>query len=297
MGKGNVYLNGRIVPEDQALVSVWDAGFLHGASCFTTMLAHKGVVFRFDRHLERLMDTVRLLSLRTDATAESLKHAAYQLLAANELKESRLRITLTPGATAVGRVAETDEQSQPTTIITASKVPDYPKSWYEKGISVVVSSLKQVRSDPTHGCKTGCYLLRVLARQEAAAKGADEALWFTTENYLAESCFCNVFLVLKGKVYTPGRDTPVLPGIVREAVIELCARLGIECDTNTRLTVREMLAAEEIFLTSSTMGVRPVVRVERHPVGQERPGKVARIIMAAYDELLDTECSQRLAET
>ena len=291
MGKDNVYLNGRIIPAEQAAVSVSDAGFLHGASCFTTMLAHKGVVFRFDRHIERLMDTVRLICLRTDATGERLKEATYNLLAANELKEARVRITLTPGSAGTGRVGDVEGESPPTTVITAGALPDYPKSWYAKGISAVVSSFKQARGDPTIGHKTGCYLLRVLARQEAAAKGAEEALWYTTENYLAESCFCNVFLVLKGKVCTPPRDTPVLPGVVRGAVIELCRELNIECEAETQLTVREMLAAEEMFLTSATTGIRPVVRAERHPVGDERPGKVTRIIMEAYCELLDKECS------
>ncbi|MHC4982605.1 MAG: aminotransferase class IV [Planctomycetota bacterium] len=290
MGKNNVYLNGGIIPAEQAFVSISDAGFLHGASSFTTMLAHKGVVFRFDRHLERLMSTVRLLSLRTDAAPEALKEATYNLLAANELKEARLRITLTPGSIG-GRVGEIDRESRPTSLITASKLPEYPRNWYEKGISVVVSSFKQAKGDPTFGYKTGCYFTRVLARQEAAAKAADEALWYTPDNYLAESCFCNVFLVLGGKVWTPPRDTPVLPGIVREAVIELCRKLKIECDAETPLTVREMLAAEEMFLTSSTTGLRPVVRVERHPVGDERPGRTTRIIMEAYERLLDQECS------
>ena len=291
MGKENVYLNGRIIPADQAAISISDAGFLHGASCFTTMLAHNGVVFRLDRHLERLMDTVRLLSLRTDATPEALRGATYNLLSANELKEARLRITLTPGSTPIGRAGGAEEGPAPTTVVTASRLPEYPNSWYQQGISVTVTSFKQSRGDPTFGCKTGCYFTRVLARQEAAAKGAEEAIWYTAENYLAESCFCNVFLVLKGKVCTPPRDTPVLPGIVRAAVIELCGELKIDCDEETPLTVREMLAAEEIFLTSSTTGVRPVVHVERHPVGDEQPGQVTRIIMSAYKELVDKECS------
>jgi branched-chain amino acid aminotransferase len=276
-----VFLNGRLVPAEQASISVFDAGFLHGASTFTTMLAHNGVVFRLGRHMERLMETVRLLGLRMDATPESLADACGEVLKANALTESRMRITLTSGSIRGG---------EPTTLVTAEPLGELHRDWYEKGISVIVSSLRQCAGDPTFGYKTGCYLPRIMARQEAAAKGAEEAIWFTADNRMAEACFNNVFLVLDSKVRTPPRDTPVLPGIVREAVIELCGGMGIPCDDETPLTVKEMLAAQEVFLTGSTSAIRPVVRVERHVVGDEKPGLVTKKIMAAYRELLDKEC-------
>ena len=281
MAGPNVYLNGQIVERGGAVVSVADSGFLHGASVFTTMLAHKGKVFRFDRHLARLMGSVERFKLRTDATAEDLRQATGELLAANELAEAGVRITLSPGAI---------DGEQPTTLITADPLPEYPAEWYEKGITVVVSSLRQSPVDPTCGSKTGCYFPRVLARQEATAKGAEEALWYTPDNHLAEACFCNVFLVCGGKVCTPPLATPVLAGVVRETVVEICQTAGLGCDADTPLTVQEMLGAEEIFLTASCAGVRPVVRVERHGVGDEKPGPITRQIMSAYGEMLEREC-------
>ncbi len=281
MGDPQVFFNGSIVPASQACVSISDAGFLHGASVFTTMRAHNGQVFRFERHLERLADTVRVINLRTDATVEVLREAVAAVLAANDLREARVRITLTPGNVAA-------EQS--TTLVTADPLGALPDSWYQNGVTVVVCSFKQGQGDPKFGYKTGSYLPRILARQEAAAKGAEEALWFTPDNRLAEACFSNVFLVLDGKVHTPPRDTPVLPGIIRGAVLEICGQLGIAVDEQTPLTVREMLAAKEIFVTSSLSGVRPVVRIERHAVGDEKPGEVTKKIMSAYQELLDKEC-------
>jgi len=284
VGELRVFLNGRIVPEDQATVSVADAGFLHGASVFSTALAHQGVVFRLDRHLSRMLDTARMIGLRTDATREGLAAATAELLAANRLAEARVRITLSPGSV---HGAET------TTLITASPLPAYPPEWYDKGIGVVVSSLRQGSGPPIYGCKTGCYLPRIIARREAAEKGFDEALWFTEDHRLAEACACNVFLVLGGEVLTPPTDTPVLPGVVREAVIELCGSLDIPCRDDRALAIRELLAAEEVFLTSSCAGIRPVVRVERHAVGSEKPGPVTRRIIQAYRELLDRECGRR----
>lgn len=277
----NVYFNGEIIPAGDAKISIRDTGLLHGASSFTTMLAHNGVVFRLDRHLSRLLATMEFLSLRTDATAESLTAGVGQLLAANGLTEARMRVTLTPGDVA-GQMA--------TTLITADPLPEYPGQWYEEGIGVIVSSYRQHVDGFAMGYKTGCYLPRMLARQEAAAGGADEALWFTSDERLSEACFCNVFLVRQGQVYTPPLETPVLPGVVREATIELCEELGIQCQTNKALTVQDMLEAEEMFLTSSCMGIRPVVRVEKHVVGSGKPGEVTISLQKAYRQLLDDEC-------
>ncbi|MBI5723473.1 MAG: aminotransferase class IV family protein [Planctomycetes bacterium] len=281
----NVYFNGRIIPAGQACIGIDDAGFLHGASVFTTMLARNGRVFRLDRHIKRLLDTVAVLGLRTDAAAESLTAAAADLLAANRLKDARMRITLTPGG------VHGEEASPTTTLVTAEPLPAYPPEWYEKGINAIVSSYRQLSGDPTCGRKTGCYFTRILAAREAAEKGAQEALFYTTDNRLAEACFCSVFLVLDGKVRTPPLDTPVLPGVVRQAVIELCSSMGIACDDSRPLTVHEMLSAGEAFVTASCSGIRPVVMIERHAVGDQRPGPVTKKIMVAYQDLVNKECA------
>jgi branched-chain amino acid aminotransferase len=281
MTAGNVYLNGRTVPAEQAAVSVYDAAFLHGASTFTTMLAHNGRVFRLDRQLARLLETVQLLELRIGATAESLIAGTYELLKANALQAARMRITLTPGSIRGG---------EPTILITADPMPEYPREWYEEGVAVSLSPYRQIPGDPTYGFKTGCYFTRMLARQDAAKKGAEEALWFTPQGLLAEACFNNVFLVRAGKVATPPLATPVLPGIVRGAATELCGPLGIPCDDQTPLTVHDMLAADEAFLTGSTSGIRPIIRIERHAVGGGKPGEVTKRLTAAYRELLEKEC-------
>ncbi len=290
MSKSYAHLNGRLIPAQEAKVSVFDTGFLHGASVFTTMLAHNGVVFRLDRHLKRLLANAERIQLRHDISEQQLGKAVSDVLAANELAEARVRITLTPGS-----VVGSDEQAAPTTLVTASALEAYPRWWYEKGISVIVCPFRQFRGDPVAGVKTGCYLARVLARHAAAAAGTEEALWFTPGGKLAEACFCNVFLVRGEQVLTPALETPVLPGIVREAVLEICQKLAVPCATDQPLTIKDALAADEMFLTSSTAGIRPVVRLERHAIGEERPGQVTKKIMAEYRRLLEQECSPKHA--
>ena len=222
MEQTKVYLNGDIVDELAACISVNDAGFLHGASAFTTLAAFNGRPFRIDRHLERLLDTVGLLGLRTDQTRETLATAVTDVLAANGLHDrARIRITLSGGDLRTG---------VPTSVVTASPLPEYPPAYYTQGIRVVIAPFKQVAGDPTFGYKTGCYFPRILARQEAARKGAVDALWFTAANRLAEGCFTNVFLVKDGALRTPARDSPVLPGVTREAVLELAQTLNIPAD-------------------------------------------------------------------
>lgn len=281
-----VSLNGEIILAGDAKISIADPGFLHGASVFTTMLAHNGVVFHFQQHLERLAETVRVLGLSATATTGQLIEGMYAVLEANCLREARCRITLTPGS----------PDEQPVTLITASPLPEYPSEWYTKGIKVIVTAFKQISGDPTFGYKTGCFLPRILARQEAAAKGAEDALWYTSDNRLAESCFSNVFLVLDGVVQTPPCDTPVLPGVVRGVVIELCRQLEIPVKDDTPLTVKEMLAASECFLTSSCMGIRPVATIERHDIfdnDNKKPGPITKKLMQAYQTLLDEECENK----
>ena len=281
MSENHVYLNGEIVPADRARISVFDAGLLHGASVFTTMLAHNGKVFRLGRHLARLSDNARRIGLTHTATGEELTAAVQRLLQANALPEARVRITLTAGAVGM--------EVRPTTVVTAVAFRNEPR-WYAKGLRVIVNSVRQYEGDPIAGVKTGCYLTRILARQAAAAVGADEALWFTTAGHLAEACFCNVFLVREGQVYTPSPATPVLPGVVREAVIELCGAAGITVHADDVIGGEEIPKAGEVFLTSSVAGIRPVVCVEDYPIGNGAPGPITRQIMAAYAELLEKEC-------
>ena len=281
MGELQVYLNGEVLPAGEATVSVADTALLHEASVFTTLRSHNGVALRLERHVRRLLGTAAKIGLAHPATAEELTAAVARVLDANALAEARLRITLTPGPVAA--------EPAPTTLVTAAPLQNDPQS-YARGIGVIVSGVRQYEGDPTAGLKTGCYLARVLARQAAAVAGADEALWFTVGGHLAEACYCNVFLVAGGEVRTPPLNTPVLAGICREAVIELCGELDIPCADDKPITGLELQSAEEVFLTSSCSGVRPVVRLQKQPVGDERPGPITKRIMAAYEKLLDAEC-------
>jgi branched-chain amino acid aminotransferase len=157
-------------------------------------------------------------------------------------------------------------------------------------MAVLVSPFRQSRADPLAGHKTTNYLPRLLALRAAQAARCGEALWFTPENRLAEGSVSNIFLVKDSVLKTPPRDTPVLPGITRAVVIESAQAVGIEV-RETSLDIDDLLDADEVFITNTGMEVVPVIRVEKHDIGNGQPGPIARDLLDHYRIRVEKECS------
>jgi len=187
-----------------------------------------------------------------------------------------------------------------TLILSAAEFVAYPKELYDKGMTVVVSSAKQNPENPTTGHKVTSYFDRWLALREAQQLKAGEALWFTAgTNYLAEGSISNVFLVDKdGILATSPLTVPdkanqrlCLPGITRQAVLELATAAGI-LPHERLLTINDVLAAREVFLTNAVMGIMPVTAIEKHAVGGGGTGKVGEMtaqLMQAHEQQFATE--------
>ncbi len=280
-----VFLNDRLVPADQATLSVFDAGFLHGAGLFETMRAYAGKVYRLDEHLERLVKSAKDLSIPLRADKDFLARAVEQTLEANELSEARVRLTVSRGDL---RKAADDEEAA-TVIVTASALTTYPKELYEKGMTVVLSDVKLNSSDPVARHKSSNYLSRLLVLRKAQQLGAGEALWFTELNHLGEGCISNVFLAKDSTLLTPPLEEPILPGITRATVLELAQADRIPTRQQP-LTIDDLLGAEEIFLTNSIMEVMPVCRFEKHAVGNERPGPLTQRLAELYRQDVAEKC-------
>ena len=280
-----VFLNGELVPLAQAKLSVFDAGFLHGAGLFETMRAYAGKVYRLDEHLDRLLESAKYLSVPVSIDKDSLARAVEQTLEANELGEARVRLTLSRGDLR----QSLDEEQAGTVLVTASALTAYPKELYEKGMTVVLSDVKLNASDPVAKHKSTNYLSRLLMLRRAQQLGGGEALWFTQVNRLGEGCISNVFLAKGGKLLTPSLDEPILPGITRGAVLELAKREKIPVSEQA-LAIDDVLGAEEVFLTNSIMEVMPVCRVEKHAVGNEQPGPMTRRLAELYRQDVAEKC-------
>jgi branched-chain amino acid aminotransferase len=208
------------------------------------------------------------------------------LLRRNEAPRGRVRLTATCGS-----VLSTGDGEPliPTVCVTVGVEANYPASLYESGVTVLVSRHQLSPTDPVAGHKTVNYLPRLVALRAAHAQQCVESLWFTTQNLLSEGSVSNVFVVREGTVVTPPLETPVLPGVARGLVLELCRREGIPCEEMV-LTIDGLLDADEVFLTNSIMQVMPVSRVERKDIGTGRPGPIAARLLGLYREQVSKEC-------
>jgi branched-chain amino acid aminotransferase len=270
----------KIVSADKAAVSIADSSFLYGLGLFETLRACGGKVFRIQDHIDRLLTSAAALGIACGLKADFIENAVGQVLEANDLKDARLRLTLSSGPQ-----AQADSPAG-TLLITAAQFTPYPKEYYDKGVRVILTDFRQNPKDPTCGHKTTCYAPRLMALRTAHEKLATEALWFTTENKLAEGCISNIFLVKDDTLYTPKTDTPVLSGIARKTVLELADVLKIKA-IEQDLTIHDLLAAQEVFLTNVVMTVLPVTSVESHLVGDGKVGSITKKLTDAYEKILN----------
>jgi len=296
-----VWINGTFKDDAEAGVSLRDSGLLHAAGVFTTMRAYGGKVFRLDHHLRRLRDSCDALFIPLQYKDDALSAVADEVLTRNQLSDARLRLTVTRGA--VSQDPLHGMRLDPTAFLTAAPLEGYPREYYERGMTVIL--LDEQKANPYDlqaGHKTLNYFSRLAALRAATQRQAGEALWFNVHNFLQSGSIANIFLVEQGTLVTPptqadihdpsiAQSMPyprsnVLPGITRGAVIDLAQSAGIEIRREA-VDVNRLLSADELFLTNSIMGIMPVCRIERKPVGDERPGEITGRISAAYAEMVE----------
>jgi branched-chain amino acid aminotransferase len=298
-----IWINGVFKDDSEATVPLRDAGLLHGAGVFTTMRAYQGKVFRLAQHLRRLRDSCDALFIPLQHKDEALTAIAGELLQRNNLSDARVRLTVTRGTVAQDPLH--GMHVQPTAFLTAAPLEAYPRDYYERGMTVILLDEQKANPyDVSAGHKTLNYLSRLAALRAATQRQGGEALWFNVHNFLQSSSIANVFLVENGGLVTPPtqaelRDpavaaaTPyprsnVLPGVTRGAVLDMARDRGINVSL-AAVDVNRLLAAEEVFLTNSIMGIMPVCRIERKPVGADKPGEMTRRLADMYATLIEGE--------
>lgn len=273
-----VFLNGEILDAAEAKVPASDSSFLYGIGLFETMrTTSDGKVFCLGDHLNRLFASCEKLHIKIDHDRDYITEAIYKTLKANDLGAARLRLTLTNGPSG--------DEPRPTLLISATEFTPYPPEFYEKGVTVILTDIRQNPTDPNCGHKTTSYSARMTALGTAHQKRAAEAIWFTTENRLAEGSVSNVFLVKDSTLFTPPVETPVLPGIMRKTICKIAKQKGIEV-VEKDLFIADLLAADEVFLTNVVMGALPVIAIEAHTVGNGKVGTITKKLIAELEGLL-----------
>ena len=279
-----VYLNGSLITRSEASISVLDYGFLYGYGLFETMRAYNGQVFRLDRHLERLSHSA--VTLGFTISVADLRGAVKGTIQANKLSSARIRATVSIGE---GRmVPDPRSCDEPTVLVMAEPYQPYPPPVYHKGFKAIISTIRRNSQSPLSQIKSSCYLENLLARQQARAAGADEAILLNEKGILTEASTSNIFLVTGGLLRTPARDSGILPGITREVILEMAPQMGIDT-VDDNIELGELYQAEEVFLTNSIMEIMPFTEIDGKAIGSGRPGPLTRRLMTAYTELVAVE--------
>ena len=296
------YLNGQMLDESQALVSIQDAGFQHAVGLFETMFAYNGKVFRLDRHLARLKRSAAELGLAADMATAPLADAVHQTLAENKLEHARLRLTVTAGTLSMLR-SDDGEQAmrvRQTICVQAQQPTAFAPGYFEQGVRVRLYGQGANPFDITAGHKTLNYWARLRALRQAAASDCAEAIWLSVTNHLASGAVSNLMLVKDDELLTPiarGEEkpealpAPVLPGVTREAVIEAAEAQGIAVNKQM-LTVEDLLDADEVFLTNSNWKALPVVAVEQKTIADGKVGPITQSLRHAVLQMVDNETAQ-----
>jgi branched-chain amino acid aminotransferase len=282
-----VYVNGELVPEDEAKVSVFDHGLLYGDGVFEGIRAYSGRIFRLEQHLERLYDSAGAIMLSVPLSIDELTEATLETCRANEVTDGYMRLVVTRGRGDLG--LDPRKCQEPTTFIIADSIEFYPEEYYENGLEVITCVTRRNSPDALDpAIKSLNYLNNILAKIETVRAGVPEGIMLSSDGYVAECTGDNIFLVRDEHVVTPPISVGNLRGITRQVVIELLAEMGIE--THEELfRLLEVYNANEMFLTGTAAEIVPVVTVDGRPIGEGTPGPLTGKLRQKFRELTGRE--------
>jgi aminodeoxychorismate lyase len=280
-----VFLNGEFVPEDRALVSVFDRSFLYGDGLFETVRMANGLPFRWQQHMHRLSEGAKFLGISIPFQPKQLLAAATELAAANTMPEALLRLTLSRGVGVRGYSPR--QADHPTLVMTLHPAPDMdaqqPPQW-----RLAVSSFRLPAGERLAQFKTCNKLPQILARAEADAAGAEEGLLLNTAGFAAEGASSNLFWIESQEVCTPPLLDGVLAGVTRAVVFGLCRNLGVPC-CEKEITIDRVLGTEGVFLSLSSVGIAEAIALDDRALKQS---PLTKQLHAAYLQAMRSETGQ-----
>lgn len=277
-----IFLNGRLVPEEQAVVSVLDRGFLYGDGLFESMLVRNGVPFRWDQHLERLRLGAEFLKLRPPFAPVELRRFVEQLVTANQCPDALLRLTLSRG---IGpRGYSPAGADRPTIVMSIHPLPS-PALGPLPGWRLVTASFRLPAGERLAQFKTCNKLPQILARAEADAAGAEEALLLNTDGLVVEASSSNLFWIADGGICTPPLASGILAGVTRAVVEKLCEGLVLPVREKT-ITRDALLETDGVFLSLSSVGIAEAISLDRREL---RRSPLTSNLRKAYTALVNEE--------
>jgi branched-chain amino acid aminotransferase group I len=280
-----VYVGGRIVPRDEARVSVFDSVVQGGDAVWEGIRVYDGRIFQLDAHLDRLFASAKAMAFTEVPTRDEVKKAIFDTLEANGMRDgTHIRLTLTRGEKATSGMDPRWNRSGPTLIVLAEwKPPVYPEALRLVTASIRRNSPQALDSKIHHNN----LINNILAKIEANVADADDALMLDFEGYVSETNATNVFLVRNGVLLTPHADY-CLPGITRSVVLETARANDIPAEER-RLSLTDVYAADEMFTTGTMGELVPVYEVDGRRIGDGNPGPLTKRIQDLYGARVKSE--------
>jgi 4-amino-4-deoxychorismate lyase len=254
----NIYVNGNIIEEEQAVVSVYDHGFLYGMGLFETFRTYNGKPFLLDEHVRRMASGCDQLGILYRAEPGEWRRILSRLLEVNGLRDAYIRFTVTAGSDALGLPG--DSYAKPNVVVYIKALPPRSEELYRDGKPLQLLQLKRNTPEGTGRLKSLHYMNNVLAKRELLQypwAGQAEGLFTDIQGHLAEGIVSNLFFFTEERLCTPSLNTGILPGITRAYVMRLAEQTGINTEEGL-YTWDDLLAAEEVFITNSIQEIVPV---------------------------------------
>jgi len=279
-----VYINGIYYPESQAKISIFDHAFLFGDGIFDTCCAMNDMIFKLDKHIDRLFKSARVVKLKVPLSKKELKKAVVEIVKRNRLKNAYVKIIITRG---VGEEPLLDPRTcKPSVVIfTKPHLKLIQSERAENGIKCITSTYRRtpfVCLDSKIKCLN--YLNLIMMRIEATERGADDAICLDLDGYVCEAPGFNLFTVKNHSMYTPP-PINILIGITRETVIEIAKKDGITVEEKN-LTLYDLYNADEIFVCGTAGGIIGVTELDGVKIGNGKPGPITKRVQSLYFELL-----------
>jgi branched-chain amino acid aminotransferase len=284
-----IWIDGKLVPAEDARVSVYDHGLLYGDGVFEGIRIYRGRILKLRTHLRRLYDSARSIALEIPYGLAEIDKAIRETASANKLTDGYIRLVVTRGFGPLG--VNPRSCPKPCTIVIVDKLELYPQEKYTNGVAVITASTRQ--KDPASlnpRVKSLNYLPNMMAKLEALNAGADEALLLNTMGFVTECVGENIFAVkyIDGKpvLNTPPVHAGILEGVTMNLVIGLAHGMGYEVRRDD-MTRHDLYVADEIFMTGTGAEVVPVVKLDGRPIGRGKPGECTAALIAAFRKVTE----------
>jgi branched-chain amino acid aminotransferase len=278
-----VYVAGKLVPAEQATVSVFDHGLLYGDGIFEGIRVYSGRVFLLKQHIDRLYESALAIRLQIPISPSEMTAAVENTVRENAITDGYVRLVVTRGAGSLG--LDIRRTSNPQVIIIADTISLYPPELYTNGLKLITAST--IRNHPgalSPRIKSLNYLNNIMAKIEGTDAGTVEALMLNHNGEVSECTGDNIFIVKNGILKTPPTDAGILEGITRNAVIGLARSAGIEVRESVMVR-HDIFTADECFLTGTAAEVIAVISLDGRQIGDGKPGPITKDLLQRFQTL------------